>query len=383
MDRLLSKDPRTRLSLEAALTHPWIKRPTPIGMHGLAGDSFMSQESLDTTVVEGNGTTNAGTEVPPTGQVSPQSSMSGFGATGSAAQLGFGSTAALSAAPSDEYSQPFSQLALDHSRQAPPAALVPQPGSRFSSDGGSGFVGGSWAPANGGGGMVIDTHPNNGDGSSANGNGHLPQPYTLAAPPAPVYHPPIARRRPPLPEPATPSHAQPGPEPTPKRKRSSSPAPAETPESVNGHGLHERAMRDQTVLGSPAVASASSSLSDAPASPRAEMMEPINPPPPAAMEVSPTQASQSKIKGQSFSSPVKRSARIRDRQAPSSATKQTPQRTPGGNSGRNVRRKTDSPVESSILANGNGAGTPASTNAPRTRTRSAATGARRKSSRIA
>lgn len=233
--------------------------------------------------------------------------------------------------------------------------------------------------------MDLDAQQSNGQDSSVVANGHPPQPYTPGTPPAPVYHPPIARRRPPPPDPVTPSQMKPGFEPTPKRKRSSSPIPAETPESANGHGPHallDRAMRDQTVLGSPAAVSASSSLSDPPASPRPEMPEPIAPPP-SAMLPQPVEGTGTKAKGMSFSSPVKRSARIRDRQAPASTTKATPQRTPGGSSGRNVRRKTESPVDNNNLTNGAASDSPAPANAPRTRTRSAATGARRKSSRIA
>ena len=129
VNRLLSKDPRQRLSLEAALTHPWLKRKTPAGAHGLEGDSFMSQESLDTSGFDGEATTHVGTEIPQERDLSPQSSLAldDCGLNGSAVQLGSGSMAALSASASDEYSQPFSQLALDHGAQAPPPALAARP----------------------------------------------------------------------------------------------------------------------------------------------------------------------------------------------------------------------------------------------------------------
>lgn len=392
MDRLLSKDPRSRLSLEVALTHPWLKRRTPAGMHGLQGDSFVSHDSYDTAGLDGDGTTHVGTEVPQTRDMSPQSSPAHdeCRANGSSAQFESGSMAALSASASDEYSQPFSQLALDHAAHAPQPALAARLDSRFPSDGGSGFVGGSWAPANGGGAMDLDAGHSNGEGFNVpvtnDNGGPPPQPYSLNAPPVPLYHPPITKARappasiPPTQAPQVPSQ----PEPTPKRKRSSSPVPAGTPESINGNGATERTLRDQTLLGSPAAISASSSLSDPPASPK-EMDQSSIPPPPAPdtmATATATTASVGKIKGQSFSSPVKRSARIKNQKATPASTKKPPaQRTPGGNSGRNVRRKTDSPVESSILATGARDESPAPANG--TRTRTAANGARRKSGRLA
>ncbi|KAL7413004.1 kinase-like domain-containing protein [Mrakia frigida] len=359
VDRLLSKDPKTRLSLEAALTHPWLRKPTIAGTHTslAADDSFISSTSFENTTIG----TRAGTEVAPEEpaplwsmavdeEAEGERKLNGLDANGSASMSGL--------SESESFSQPFSQLALGREQAAPPPLAPNALSSQFSLSQGEskpelGGLG-SWSPGvgSGGRGMELDIKHSDGEGF----NIPPPQPYILGVPPPPVYHPPIARPRAPpaapspaaVPPPTPPAH-QSKPLPTPKRKRSTSPPLDQDPQHQQDQ--QERGDRDQTLLGSPGAAFSSSSLSDPPTSPKPDDVHPPTP-------IASTSHAANK---DDEPSPVKRSARIRSRAtaaaaaATGEASTSTRSRaskvatTPASANGRNVRRKTGSPEDSSVL----------------------------------
>lgn len=222
VDRLLTTDPKTRMSLEKALLHPWLRRPR------VSAPSTLEENGLPT--------------VTSLGKTEPMTTRTEMSSGGPGAEDDL--TVAISTVPSsvlDEYSQPFAKLnikaTLQQGVRADPKTRgsvlspiedmsvqadrtqPPDPVSRFSSSSAA------WDDT-----IMTDGNSTEQLGASTSVAAEIPSSAPDGRAPA-VVHPPIAPR----PAPSIPAAAAPT-SVTGDRKRKHSPSPSATPAAIDVFG---------------------------------------------------------------------------------------------------------------------------------------------------